>query len=134
MRIATALFLYINRHIDHSQTMSTRTQLQSTKTSPSASACVSDCGCNHDDDDTDTIHTQPNTNKITGKEIVFVDKLSGLSKIMDNDTHMVLCEPRSVPSFIKKLSDESILSELLPSFEGMVPALPGLVAEVLKKV
>ena len=32
----------------------------------------------------------------------------------------------------KTLSDPSITPEKLPSFEGMVPALPGLVARVLK--
>jgi len=99
-------------------TMSSRTQMQSTKSQPSA--CVSDCGCHHDDD---TSHTQPSTNKITGKEIVFADELSELTKIMDDDTHMVLCKPKSTPGFIKKLSDQSILlPEHLPSFtfEGMV--------------
>ena len=88
-------------------TMSTRTP----------SVCVSDCSCNHDDDTPS--HAQPSTNKITGKEIVFADELSELTKIMDDDTHMVLCKPKSTPGFIKKLSDQSILPEHL-SFEGMV--------------
>ena len=35
-------------------------------------------------------------------------------------------------SLQKSLSDPSITPESLPSFEGMVPALPGLVARVLK--
>ena len=96
-------------------TISSRTQMQSTKSQPSA--CVSDCGCHHDDDTSS--HTQPGTNKITGKEIVFADELSELTKIMDDDTHMVLCKPKSTPGFIKKLSDQSILPEHL-SFEGMV--------------
>ena len=98
--------------------MSTRIQMQSTKSQPSA--CVSDCGCHHDDDTSS--HTQPSTNKITGKEIVFADELSELTKIMDDDTHMVLCKPKSTPGFIKKLSDQSILPEHLSSFEfeGMV--------------
>ena len=100
-------------------TMSSRTQMQSTKSQPSA--CVSDCGCHHDDDTSSLSHTQPSTNKITGKEIVFADELSGLTKIMDDDTHMVLCKPKSTPGFIKKLSDQSILPEQnFPSFEGMV--------------
>jgi len=121
-RIATgAAFAYINRHIDP--------YLQVTMSQPTA--CVSDCGCHHDDTSS---HTQPSTNKITGKEIVFADELSELIKIMDDETHMVLCKPKSVPSFIDRLSDKSILPQHLPSFEGVVPALPGLVAEVLKKV
>ena len=121
-RIATgAAFTYI-RHID--------SYLQVTMSQPTA--CVSDCGCHHDNDTSS--HTSPNLNKITGKEIIFVDELSKLTKIMDDGAQMVLWEPKSTPSFIERLSDTSILSELLPSFEGMVPALPGLVAEVLKKV
>ena len=96
--------------------MSTRTQMQSTKSQPSA--CVSDCGCHHDNDTSS--HTSPNLNKITGKEIIFVDELSKLTKIMDDGAQMVLWEPKSVPSFIERLSDLSILlPEHLPSFEGM---------------
>ena len=112
--------------------MSTRTQLQSIKSQSTTAACVS--GCQHHDDDA-SIHTSSNLIKNTGKEIVFVDELSDLKKIMDDDAQMVLCrQPKSTTKFIKKLSNASILPEHLPSFEGMVPALPGLVSEVLKKV
>ena len=112
--------------------MSTRTQLQSIKSQSTTAACVS--GCQHHDDDP-SIHTSSNLIKNTGKEIVFVDELSDLKKIMDDDSQMVLCrQPKPTTKFIKKLSNASILPEHLPSFEGMVPALPGLVSEVLKKV
>ena len=101
---------YINRHIDPFYlTMSSRIA------QTPQSACVSDCGCNHDND---TPSPSPSL-KITGKEIVFADELSELTKIMDDDTHMVLCKPKSTPSFIERLSDTSILllPEHLPSFE-----------------
>ena len=87
--VGAVLFAYISRQniVDQNCLTMSRGRLQSTKP---ASACdVSDCLCHDHDDDT----TDPpigNKSKITGKEIVFVNELSGLTKIMDDDAQLVM--------------------------------------------
>lgn len=66
------------------------------------------------------------------KAIVFVNDLPGLKKILDDDTQLVMWRQPSPPKFSVALSDPSVAPEALPHFEGMVPALEGMVAEVLK--
>jgi len=102
----------------------------------SAACADDDCNCTHS---TKHRHGKGAPSKApittTGKEILFVDDASELSKIVDDTTQLVIWRQSTsgpTPSYLDALSNESISPEHLPSFAGLVPARPGIVAEILK--
>eukprot|EP00956_Cyclotella_meneghiniana_P031733 scaffold84317_cov132-Cyclotella_meneghiniana.AAC.3 len=98
---------------------------------PDRDVCASDCSC---DGSSSSVTSTSRTKKIklTGNEIVFVDRLSQLAEITNDDAQLVVW-PSEEPKFLRALANPSIAAKNLPTFEGMVPALPDLVAEIIKK-
>ncbi len=66
-------------------------------------------------------------------QIAFVEDVANLTKITDDGVQLAVWRNASPPRFIEVLSDPSLAPGDLPSFEGLVPALPGLVAEAMKR-
>lgn len=77
--------------------------------------------------------TTKEQSKMGRGEVVFLDHPEELTKILDDKIQLAVWRQKSVPNFITALSNSSISSEDLPTFEGMVLAKEGYVSDFLKK-
>ncbi|KAL3804054.1 hypothetical protein HJC23_006445 [Cyclotella cryptica] len=119
----------IRQYIIHLRPLSLTMATESTEAS-ATSACASDCSC--DESSSLTVTSRRKKIKGTGNEILFVDRLSQLAEISNDNVQLVVW-PTGDSNFLRALANPSIPAENLPTFEGMVPALPKLVAEIIKK-